>query len=288
MNTLSVGRSFFRSMGVVGRLQRNGVCMMLFLLPWLVMAQVEAARVELPPPFTRAQEKAVELRIVQDGADSETSILHALQTALGKDLPRQAAITLVTKDGVQPFALDHVDRVKPRRGVQYTVVRGDGQLKFVRPEQLNVFWSDSLVVIDSLVLDLAELRGAGPGQLYITVQSEEQKVMPTVRRGKKEPALHVLRNPCTTSGSGTSDTTCVRDIHLNSRTDLRLKGSARFIFLCANDRARLLAFAEAIGGVLGNDRDALIDKVEAFTKAYYGPPIRSDVERLLVDAGLIR
>lgn len=229
----------------------------------------------------------MELRIVQDGATSETSILHALRTALGKDLPRQAAITLVAKDGVQPFVLDRVDRVKPGKGVQYTVVRGDSQLKFSRPEQLNVFWSDSLVVVDSLVLDFAGLRGAGPGQLYITVQNDEQMVMPSIRKRKSDPALHVLRDPCSSSGPGEQDTTCVRNIRLTSSTEPRLNGSARFIFLSAYDRTRLVAFATAINEASGLDRDALVDRVEAFTKTYYGPPIRSDVERLLIGAGLI-
>ncbi len=156
------------------------------------------AGVDLPNSYSTQQEHAIEQRIVREGLMTEGPLMEAIRIELGASPEGPARVTLIMEKEVRTFSLAAHDVLRPQAGRSYTVVRGDAG-SIARAEEFMALWSDTVAVLDTLVLDLGRIKQAIPDQLWLEVVSDSGSIkrpMPIAKSATGSKVLRLDRSIC--------------------------------------------------------------------------------------------
>ena len=256
---------------------RHLFCALLFLLTALpsLMAQVRAVRVSLPR-CDKGKVLAIEQRIVQENLMTEDALNAALIRELGSVPVGPGRVILVTEIGVHTFTISASNALRPEAGQSFTMVRGDVS-SFTRAEELMAFWSDTVVVLDTLVLDLRAIKQVVPGRYWLQVgdASDTSHRMDPLNGSR---SLRIDRSTC-----GTTDSTCTSVVRMVSDKDTWFTSTALFVFLGNAELEELAALVRAMHDAEMQE-EAQLRALDAYIRALYGSAapgnIRSFVQRI--------
>lgn len=211
---------------------------------------------------------------------------HSIDSLLAEQLTRnyigRAEVTLIWEDKMEAYTYASA---KPTLGKSIAVlaVRDQSTLDFQHHTELRAFWRDTVVVIDSLSLNMARLPGAKPGTVLLADLSEDMgKVafdFPSTKRPDALSPVFVLSLPGI--GAALSDSTATHRLRLTCTANKDLSGDATFLFLGAAEKQQLLDLATMLHGEIGLRRSALVEHVEAYLRLWYGAPVRGNVQEVL-------
>gem|GEM_PF-3038663 len=240
-----------------------------------LVAQVEAVHVALPH-CDNVKVMAIKERIIRENLMTEEALNAALRSELGSVPLGPGRVILVTDAGVQAYSISANNALRPEAGKSYTMVRGDVSA-FTRAEELMAFWSDTVVVLDTLVLDLRAIKQVVPGQFWLEVGEASGATHRTDPLNSSR-SLRIDRSIC-----ATADTTCTCVMRMGSKKDTWFTSTALFVFPGLGEMQELAALVRAMrdGGM---QVDAQVRALDAYVRAFHGSPsmvnTRSYVERI--------
>lgn len=240
-----------------------------------LMAQVEAVHVSLPH-CDKVKVTAIKDHIKRENSVTEEALNAVLRRELGSVPVGPGRVILVMATGVRTFSIGADNALRPEAGRSYTMVRGDVS-SFTRAEELMAFWSDTVVVLDTLVLDLRAIKQVVPGQFWLQMgEVPDAALRMDPLNGSR--SLHIDRSAC-----GTSDSTATCVMHMGSKKDPWFTGVARFVFPGPDEMHELSALVGAMHDA-GMQQAEQVRALDAYVRIHFGSAApgntRSFIERI--------
>mgnify|MGYP007037432797 FL=1 len=256
----------------------RAIFIVVLLLPLSMFAQVEVARVDLPNTYSTQQERAIEQRIVREGLTTEGPLMDAMRSELGTAPVGPARVTLVMTAEVRTFSLGTDDALRPQVGKSYTVVRGDTR-SISRAEELMALWSDTVAVLDTLVLDLGRIKQVIPDQLWLEVVQDSGSIRRPMPFAKSNAGSNVLRLDRSICDPDT-DRTCTCQLRFGSAKDGWFTSEARFVFPSAKEMDELASIVQ-----LMKEQNVDVEKcsvvLDALVRANFGTAYKGDIDTFI-------